>query len=159
MAGLGRFGPFLLHDGKYANLESAQDVFEVGLNRAVTVLAEKKEGKGRGQAKAEVLKALGDHPGGGGKIEVLSGKYGPYVKWGKVNATVPKSIDIATMTVEQAVELIVAREAKGPSKGKGGFKKAAPKAAGEAPKKAAAKKPAAPKKAKAKVAAETEDAG
>jgi len=155
VAGLGRFGPFLLHDGKYANLESAQDVFEVGLNRAVTVLAEKKEGKGRGQAKAEVLKALGEHPGGGGKVEVLSGKYGPYVKWGKVNATVPKNIPPADITMEQAMELIVAREAKGPGKSKGGFKKAAAKKAdGEvAPKKVAAKKPTAAKKSKAKAAA------
>ena len=155
VAGLGRFGPFLLHDGKYANLESAQDVFEVGLNRAVTVLAEKKDGKGRGQAKAEVLKALGEHPGGGGKVEVLSGKYGPYVKWGKVNATVPKNIPPADITMEQAMELIVAREAKGPGKSKGGFKKAAAKKAdGEvAPKKVAAKKPTAAKKSKAKAAA------
>ena len=132
VAGLGRFGPFLLHDGKYANLESAQDVFEVGLNRAVTVLAEKKEGKGRGAPKAEVLKALGEHPGGGGKIEVLSGRYGPYVKWGKVNATVPKGTEPKDVTLEQAMELIAAREAKGPAtKGKGGFKKK-PKAKAEA---------------------------
>ena len=161
VAGLGRFGPFLLHDGKYANLESAQDVFEVGLNRAVSVLAEPR--KGRAQAKIEVLKALGEHPAGGGKVEVLSGKYGAYVKWGKVNATVPKTIEIADMTMEQAMELIAAREAKGPSKGKGGFKKGAAtkKTDGEAaPKKAAARKPAVAKKPaakKAKVAA-TEDA-
>ncbi len=159
VAGLGRFGPFLLHDGKYANLESAEDVFEVGLNRAVALLAEPR--KGRAQSKTEVLKALGEHPGGGGKVEVLSGKYGAYVKWGKVNATVPKTIEIADMTMEQAMELIAAREAKGPSKGKGGFKKgAAKKADGDeaAPKKAAAKRPAATKKPAAKKAKATEDA-
>ncbi len=162
IAAIGRFGPFLQHDGKYANLESAQDVFEVGLNRAVSVLAEPKTGKGRGAAKAEVLKALGEHPAGGGKIEVLSGKYGAYVKHGKINATLPKGMEPATLTVEQAVELIAAREAKGPSKGKGGFKKggaAVKKADGAAPKKAAPRKPAAPKKGKAKAVAETEDAG
>ena len=151
-AGIGRFGPFLLHDGKYANLESAQEVFEVGINRAVTVLAEKKTGKGRGQAKAEVLKAVGDHPTEGGKIEVLSGKYGAYVKHGKVNATLPKGVDPQNVTVEQAVELIAARAAKGPSKGRGGFKKAAggAKAAGAAPKKG---------KTKTKVTAEADDGG
>ena len=146
-AGIGRYGPFLLHDGKYANLESAQEVFEVGINRAVTVLAEKKAGKGRAQGKAEVLKAVGDHPTEGGKIEVLSGKYGAYVKHGKINATLPKGVEPKDVTVAQAVELIAARAAKGPSKGRGGFKK---KAAGAA--KAEGAKPS-PKKAKPKAKA------
>ena len=146
-AGIGRYGPFLLHDKKYANLESAQDVFEIGLNRAVTVLAEKKAGKGRGQAKAEVLKAVGDHPTEGGKIEVLSGKYGAYVKHGKINATLPKGVEPKDVTVAQAVELIAARAAKGPSKGRGGFKK---KAAGAAKSEGAK---AVPKKAKPKAKA------
>ena len=147
VAGLGRFGPFLLHDGKYANLESAQDVFEVGLNRAVTVLAEKAAGKGRGAPKAEVLKAVGDHPTDGGKIEVLSGKYGAYIKHGKINATLPKGVDPKDVTVEQAVTLIAERAAKAPA-GKG-FKKSAAKTAKE-PKEKAAAKPKAPGKAKAK---------
>ena len=147
VAGLGRFGPFLLHDGKYANLESAQDVFEVGLNRAVTVLAENAAGKGRGAPKAEVLKAVGDHPTDGGKIEVLSGKYGAYIKHGKINATLPKGVDPKDVTVEQAVTLIAERAAKAPA-GKG-FKKSAAKTAKE-PKEKAAAKPKAPGKAKAK---------
>ena len=117
-AGLGRYGPFVLHDGLYANLESIEDVFTVGLNRAVTLLAEKAaDGKGRFQrAKPTVLKDLGEHPQGGGKIEVLSGRYGPYVKHDKINATIPNGKDPATVTVEEAIELIAARAAKGPGK-------------------------------------------
>ena len=123
VAGLGRYGPFIEHDGTYANLASAQEVFEIGLNRAVTLIAEKKEGKGRGRPQAEVLKALGEHPSEGGKIEVLSGRYGPYIKHGKVNATLPKGIEPKDVTVEQAVQLIAERAAKGPAK-KGRFGKA-----------------------------------
>ncbi|HEX9881509.1 MAG TPA: type I DNA topoisomerase [Hyphomicrobium sp.] len=124
-AGLGRYGPFVLHDGMYANLESVEDVFTVGLNRAVALLAEKAAGgKGRFQrAKATVLKDLGEHPAEGGKIEVLSGRYGPYVKHGKINATIPNGKDPAAISVEEAIELIAARAAKG-------VKKPAKKAAG-----------------------------
>jgi DNA topoisomerase-1 len=123
-AGLGRYGPFVLHDGMYANLESVEDVFTVGPNRAVALLAEKAAGgKGRFQrAKATVLKDLGEHPAEGGKIEVLSGRYGPYVKHGKVNATIPNGKDPAAISVEEAIELIAARAAKG---GKKPAKKAA----------------------------------
>ncbi|WP_072372060.1 type I DNA topoisomerase [Hyphomicrobium sp. NDB2Meth4] len=126
-AGLGRYGPFILHDGTYANVESIEDVFSVGLNRAVTLLAEKAAGaKSRFQrAKPTVLKDLGEHPDGGGKIEVLSGRYGPYVKHGDVNATIPNGKEPATLTVAEAVELIAARAAKGPSKKKKPVRKAA----------------------------------
>jgi DNA topoisomerase-1 len=126
VSGIGRYGPFVLHDGMYANLESVEDVFTVGLNRAVTVLAEKAAGgKGRFQrAKPTVLKDLGEHPAEGGKIEVLSGRYGPYVKHGKVNATIPQGKEPAALTVEEAIELIAARAAKG---GKKPAKKAAAK--------------------------------
>lgn len=90
-AGLGRYGPFLLHDGSYANLESIEDVFSIGLNRAVTVIAEKQsKGPGRGRSGTPAaLKELGDHPDGG-PITVRDGRYGAYVNWGKVNATIPK---------------------------------------------------------------------
>ena len=118
-AGLGRYGPFILHDGLYANLELIEDVFSVGLNRAVTLLAEKAAGGGKGRfqrAKPTVLKDLGEHPQGGGKIEVLSGRYGPYVKHDKINATIPNGKDPAALTVEEAVELLAARAAKGPGK-------------------------------------------
>jgi DNA topoisomerase-1 len=144
-AGLGRYGPFVLHDGTYANVESIEDVFTIGLNRAVTVLAEKQsKGRGaRGGAAAAALKELGDHPDGGGKITVRDGRYGPYVNFGKINATLPKGKDPQAITLEEALALIAEKEAKG-----GGAKKPARKAA--APKKAAAKKTTAAKKTAAK---------
>ena len=117
VAGFGRYGPFIQHDGKYANLETPQDVFTVGLNRAVTLLAEK-AASGRGRRTATVLKELGDHPDGGGKMQVLDGRYGPYVKHGKINATLPKGTDPKEVTVEQAVELVAAKAAKGGKKTK-----------------------------------------
>jgi DNA topoisomerase-1 len=129
-AGLGRYGPFVLHDGMYANLESIEDVFTVGLNRAVTLIAEKAAGgKSRFQrAKPTVLKDLGEHPGGGGKIQVFDGKYGPYVSHDKVNATVPKGTDPATLSVDDAIRLLQERIAKGGGK-KPARKAKAPKAA------------------------------
>jgi DNA topoisomerase I len=112
----------------YANLEGVEEVFSVGLNRAVALLAEKASGaKSRFQrAKPTVLKDLGEHPAGG-KIEVLSGRYGPYVKHDKINATVPNGRDPATLTLDEAVELIAARAAKGGKK-PARKAKAAPKA-------------------------------
>ncbi|MBN9275406.1 MAG: topoisomerase DNA-binding C4 zinc finger domain-containing protein, partial [Mesorhizobium sp.] len=133
-AGLGRYGPFVLHDGTYANLESIEDVFSIGLNRAVSVIAEKQaKGKGgRNGGTPAALKELGEHPDGG-KITVRDGKYGPYVNWEKVNATLPKGKDPQSVTVEEALALIAERAAKS-----GSAKKPA--------RKAAAKKPAAKKK-------------
>jgi DNA topoisomerase-1 len=106
-AGFGRYGPFLEHNGAYANLENAEDVFTVGLNRAVSLLAEPK--KGRARTAQAPLKSLGEHPQLGGQIQVLSGRYGPYVKHGKVNATIPKDVKPEEITLEQAVSLIAAR--------------------------------------------------
>ncbi|MEO1066905.1 MAG: topoisomerase C-terminal repeat-containing protein, partial [Pseudomonadota bacterium] len=114
-AGIGRYGPFVLHDGVYANLDNVDEVFEVGLNRAVSVIADKKANP-RGRAAATVLKDLGDHPDGGGKVTVNDGRYGPYVKFGKVNATIPKDAKPEDVTMEQALELIAARAAKGGKK-------------------------------------------
>jgi DNA topoisomerase-1 len=113
-AGFGRFGPYVLHDGKYASLSNAEEVFEVGINRAVSLLAEKAAGRPR--RGASVIKELGEHPQLGGKIEVLSGRYGPYVKHGKVNATLPKDLNPDEVTLAEAVPLIDARAAKGPAK-------------------------------------------
>ncbi|MBW8734651.1 MAG: type I DNA topoisomerase, partial [Asticcacaulis sp.] len=143
VSGLGRFGPFIEHAGTYANLSNFEEIFEVGINRAVTLLAEKRAGgKGRAGAAAP-LRDLGPHPESGDAIQVMAGRYGPYVKCGKVNATLPKEMTPETVTLEQALALIAA---KGGVAKKGGAKKAAPK-------KAAAKAPAkktAPKKAAAK---------
>ena len=121
-AGIGRYGPFILHDGTYANLPSLEEVFAIGINRAVVLLAEKKAGVGKGRfqrAAPTVLKELGEHPSEGGKVQVLSGRYGPYVKHGEVNATLPRAKDPATLSLNEAVELIAERLAKGPSKAKG----------------------------------------
>jgi DNA topoisomerase-1 len=120
-AGLGRYGPFILHDGTYANLQSAEEVFSVGINRAVVLLAEKKAGTGSRfqRAAPPVIKELGEHPAEGGKIQVLSGRYGPYVRHGDVNATLQRGKTPEALTVEEAVQLIAERVAKGPSKAKG----------------------------------------
>ncbi len=120
-AGIGRYGPFVLHDGSYANLESVEEVFTVGINRAVTVIADKKAGKGGRFGRAaprQVLKDLGEHPAEGGKIEVLNGRYGPYVTHNKINANVPRGRDPASLSVDEAVALLAERAAKGPSKGR-----------------------------------------
>jgi DNA topoisomerase-1 len=110
VANFGRYGPFIMHEGKYANLESAEDVFTVGLYRAVDLLAQKKERPGRRQTNA--LRSLGDHPQGG-KIDIMPGRYGPYVKWGKVNATIPKDKQPETISAEDAIALLAARAARG----------------------------------------------
>ncbi|MBX9684653.1 MAG: type I DNA topoisomerase [Hyphomicrobium sp.] len=141
-AGLGRYGPFILHDGTYANVDGIEEVFSVGLNRAVTLLAEKRAGGGNSRFQrqaAQVLKDLGEHPSEGGKIQVLSGKYGPYVSHNKINATVPKAKDPANLTVDEAIALLAERIANG------GTKKPARKAKAAAKPKAGAK----PKAAKA----------
>jgi len=113
-AGYGRYGPYVQHDGKYASLSTPEEVFEVGTNRAVSLLAEK--AANRRPRGASVIKELGEHPELGGKVQVLSGRYGPYVKHAKVNATLPKDRDPEQVTMEEAVGLIAARAAKGPAK-------------------------------------------
>ena len=152
-AGIGRYGPFLLHDGAYANLESVEDVFSIGLNRAVTVIAEKKSrfSKGSTRTPAAALKELGEHPDGGA-ITVRDGRYGPYVNWGKINATLPKGKDPASVTPEEALELIVQKAGKTTTAKKTTAAKKTTKAASSkaAPKKAATKKPAAKKTTKKK---------
>ena len=110
-ANFGRFGPFIAHDGKYANLDGSDEVFTVGLNRAVSLLAEPKKGPAR--AGQQALKTLGDHPELGGAVQVFSGRYGPYVKHGKVNATIPKGTEPEELTMEVAVKLLAARADSG----------------------------------------------
>lgn len=145
---IGRYGPYVKHGSKYANIPDVDEVFTIGMNRAVEVLAQKQT-RGRGAA-AAALREMGDHPDGG-PIQIMSGKYGPYVKWAKVNATLPRDVTPEDLTVEQALELIAAKAAKAPAKAKKPVaKKAAPKAAAKKP---AAKKPAAKKKPVAKKAA------
>ncbi|MCU4653998.1 type I DNA topoisomerase [Roseibacterium sp. SDUM158016] len=122
-AAIGRYGPYVKHGRIYANLPDADEVFTIGMNRAVELIAAKAAGRaGRGAAAAP-LKELGEHPGEGGPIQVMSGRYGPYVKWAKVNATLPKDLDPQDVTLERAVELIAEKQAKG---GKGKAKRASP---------------------------------
>lgn len=159
-AGLGRFGPFILHekDGAktYVNLESLEDVFTIGLNRAVTLIAEKRAGGGKSRFQRnapKVVKELGEHPSEGGPVQVLEGRYGPYVTHNKVNATVPKAKNPAELTMDDALALIAERIANGGGKkgkpARGTKAKAAkedkPAKAAKAPK---AEKAAAPKAAK-----------
>jgi DNA topoisomerase-1 len=125
----------------YVNLKEFQEVFEIGMNRSVELLAEKRANPGRGRgAAAKPLKTLGEHPEDGGPVAVMEGRYGPYVKWEKVNATLPKDVEPDDVTMDVAVKLIAEKAAK-----TGGKKKAAPKKT--APKTAAARKPAAKKSA------------
>ncbi|HWW46597.1 MAG TPA: type I DNA topoisomerase [Xanthobacteraceae bacterium] len=153
-AGLGRFGPYVQHGKTYASLEAGDEVFSVGINRAVTLIAEKlAKGPGRGRAKADPGKIIGDHPAHG-PIGVKNGRYGAYVTAGGINATLPAETSPETVTLEQAIALIDARAAKG-GKAKAPAKKAVAKKAvakTTVAKKAVAKKAVA-KKAPAKKAA------
>ena len=154
-AGLGRYGPFVKHGRIYANLADIEEVFEVGMNRAVELIAAKAVGRGGRGAAAAPIKELGEHPKEGGPVNVMAGRYGPYVKWEKVNATLPKGTEPESVTMDMAVELITEKQAKSPAKRKAAAKKPAAKKA--APKKTAAKKPAAKKPAAKKTTTKTED--
>ncbi len=134
LAGVGRFGPYVQHIKTYANLDSGDDVLTVGLNRAVTLIAEKKLNPGKGRRfGADPGRPLGEHPDKGGPVVVKKGRYGPYVSHDGVNATLPSDIAPETVTLEQALPLLDAREARGT-----GTRKKAP----AKPKKVAAKKAA-----------------
>ncbi|EYS91927.1 DNA topoisomerase I [Bartonella bacilliformis str. Heidi Mejia] len=126
-ATIGRYGPYLTHDRKYAALSNVDDVFDIGINRAVTVLAEQKENKAnRGKTVSSVLAALGDHPDGG-SITVRDGRYGSYVNWRKINATLPKDKDPANITLSEALELLSAKTSAPSKTRKVAAKKTAPK--------------------------------
>jgi len=115
-ASIGRYGPYLEHDGKYARLNSTAEVFETGMNAAVSKLADAASGGGRRQgASREPIAVLGAHPRSGLEIKVMSGRYGPYVSDGTTHATLPKSADPKAVTLEQAAEWIDAKAAKGPA--------------------------------------------
>ena len=118
-ASIGRYGPYLAHDGKYARLNSTAEVFETGMNAAVAKLADAASGGGRQSASREPIAVLGAHPSSGKEIKVMSGRYGPYVTDGTTHATLPKTADPKSVTLEQAVEWIDAKAAKSPaSKGR-----------------------------------------
>jgi DNA topoisomerase-1 len=123
VAAIGRFGPYVSHDGQFKSIPRDENVFDIGLERAVALLKEPKQFGSRG-----ALKVLGKHPEDSQPVALYSGKYGPYVKHGKINATLPSEDMIATVTLEEAVELLAAKAGKGGKKG-ASKPKAKPKAA------------------------------
>lgn len=134
-AGIGRFGPYVQHEKTYASLEAGDDVHTIGLNRAVTLIADKiAKGPSKRRFGADPGKELGDHPSGG-KIVVKNGRYGPYVSHDGVNATLPADKTPETVTLADAIALIDARAAQG--SGKKRAKAKAPKAEKPAAKKVA----------------------
>jgi len=143
---IGRFGPYVKHGTLYANIGDIDEVWSIGMNRAVEELAKKAARSGRGAA-AKPLHELGEHPSEGGPVNVMDGRYGPYVKWGKVNATIPKEIEPAQVTMELAVDLIAQ---KAPAKKKKAAAKKKPTTKNTTAKKPTTKKSAAAKKAPAK---------
>jgi DNA topoisomerase-1 len=117
LAGIGRYGPYVQHGRLFANLAGVEEVFDVGLNRAVAVLAEKASGGGRRAAPA-VLRELGDHPKTGKPVQILAGRYGPYVRCETVYANLPKGADSETLTLDAAVALLAAGKTAGRGRGK-----------------------------------------
>jgi DNA topoisomerase-1 len=113
-AAIGRFGPYVSHDGQFKSIPKDESVFDIGLDRAVALLKEPKQFNARG-----ALKVLGKHPADNQTVALYSGRYGPYVKHGKVNATLPDEKMINTVTLEEAIDLLSAKAGKGKPKGKG----------------------------------------
>ncbi len=159
-AAIGRFGPYVKHGAVYANVADVEEVFTIGMNRAMEVLAQKAASRGRGTVAVVALRDLGAHPDGG-PVQVMPGKYGPYVKWGKVNATLPKELTPETVTLEEALALVAEKAGKKPGAKKAAVKKPAAKVAVKkaAAKKSAVKKVVAGKPAARKPAAKKTAAG
>ncbi|MDO9011890.1 MAG: type I DNA topoisomerase [Gallionella sp.] len=134
---IGRFGPYIGHDGKFKSIPRSDSIFDITLERATELLAQAKDGN-------TVLRTLGDHPEDKTTVEICSGRYGPYARHGKVNATLPKDVSPDDITLEQALELIAAKAAKGDT-GKKTTRKAAAKPKATAKPKTAAKPKATPK--------------
>jgi DNA topoisomerase-1 len=159
IAGVGRFGPYVKHGKTYANIDASEDILAIGLNRAVTLIEEKKLNPGKGRRfGADPGKQLGEHPQKGGMIVAKNGRYGPYVSHNGINANLPNEKTPETITLDEAVGLIDARAESGggssarrkrPARGAPAKKAAAPKAAAAKPKKRAAASAAkAPRKSK-----------
>ncbi len=139
-AGLWRYGPAVRHEGTYGKLQNTREIFEIGMNRAVDLLAQSANRKGGGRGSREPLKVLGKTEAGD-EVKLMDGRYGAYVTDGSVNATLPKDVGQDELTLEKALELIAAKAAKGPAK----KKRKAPAKKTAAKKKAPAKKKAAVK--------------
>ena len=168
-ANLGRYGPYVKHLKTYANVPDVNELFDIGINRAVALIAEKRAGKGGGRGRGQAappLREMGNHTDGEA-IRLYNGRFGPYLKHGTINANIPRGADPATITLEQAIELVDARALAAPSTKMKGKKKAAKapakkaavetgekksttkKTSAKADKPAAKKAPAKPKRAKA----------
>jgi DNA topoisomerase-1 len=163
LAGIGRFGPYVQNGKTYANIETGDDVLTIGLNRAVTLIEEKKaKGPSKGRFGADPGRSLGDHPDQGGPVVVKKGRYGPYVSHDGVNATLPSDMTPETVTLEQALPLLEARAARGGGKKKSKRSAAAKSAKATEPSEQAAsekkKTSKAKSKAKTPVAAKTPSA-
>ncbi len=111
-AGIGRYGPYLKHGRKYASVPDPKEILSIGMNRAVELLAQNPGGRNRRTTRSEA-RQLGEHPAEGGAVRLMNGRYGPYVNWKKVNASIPKGADPASVSLEQAVELIEAKRGAG----------------------------------------------
>jgi DNA topoisomerase-1 len=144
-AGIGRFGPFVRHGKTYASLEAGDDVYHVGLNRAITLIAEKVAKGPSRRFGADPGKEVGDYPARGGKIMLKKGRYGAYVTIDGINATIPDSIEPEKLTIAEAIALIEERATKTGGKAKRGATKKATK---KAPKSAAKAGDDAPSKAR-----------
>jgi DNA topoisomerase-1 len=118
VASIGRFGAYLLHDGKFKSIPGEDDVYTIGLGRALEVLAmpAKRRGAEAGGTASAETRELGPHPDDGKAVRVLNGRYGWYVKHGSVNATVPKRMDPSALTLAEAVAILGERAAKGPGR-------------------------------------------
>ena len=119
-AGIGRYGPYVVHEGDFRSLDATDDVHTVTLERALELLAQPKGGRRRTPAKP--LRELGPHPDDGKPVQLLDGRYGPYVKHGKLNASLTKDMSPDDITLEQALDLLAARAARGP-RSRGGRRK------------------------------------
>ena len=142
LAGIGRYGPYVQHEKVYKSLETADDVLTIGLNRAVDLLAQPGRGRRGGNGSANT-REVGEHPADGKKISAGVGRYGPYVRHGRTFASLPKDMKVEAVTLDEAVALIDAKNAKSGKKPAAKAKAKASKGRGKA--KASAKKPAAKK--------------
>ena len=142
---IGRFGPYIGHDGKFKSIPRSDSIFDIGLERAVELLAQARAGN-------TILRTLGEHPEDKASVEICSGRYGPYARHGKVNATLPKDVSPDTITLEEALELIAAKVAKGGTGKAKATKKPAAKAKAAKPKATAKTTAAKTAKTRAKTA-------
>jgi DNA topoisomerase-1 len=144
VAGLGRFGPYVKHGDEYRSLEADDDLFTVGLERALALFAAPKRSGRRQSAPKRVIAKI-ELPDGGAPLQVLEGRYGPYVTDGTTNASVPKGMDPASLSLDDARGLIEARKGAPPRAGRGRAT-AAPRGGGRRARRAPAEVVAAPVK-------------